>query len=101
MGHAADPPAWLTPLEVAALLRVHPRTVRNWLRTQQLAGVKIGANWRIDATALDAALHVPAPARPAGTPSHLPRSQRLQGPVTIQDAGGTRAALHPRPKNTP
>jgi len=99
MAATSDPPAWLTPLEVAALLRVHPRTVRNWLRTQQLAGVKIGANWRIDATALDAALHAPAPAQPAGAPSPLPRAQHLQGPVTIQDAGGTRADR--RPKNSP
>jgi len=61
MNPPADPPAWLTPLEVAALLRVHPRTVRNWLRTQQLVGVKIGASWRIDATALEIYLHPDSP----------------------------------------
>jgi len=64
MEHAADPPAWLTPLEVAALLRVHPRTVRNWLRTEQLAGVIIGASWRIDATALETYLHPLSPEIP-------------------------------------
>lgn len=40
---------WFTVPEVAKILRVHPETVRTWLRTGRLAGVLISrrGGWRI------------------------------------------------------
>jgi excisionase family DNA binding protein len=37
----------LTPEEVAARLKVKPRTVQAWLRSGRLAGLKLGKLWRI------------------------------------------------------
>ena len=39
---------YLTPEEIAAKLRVHEDTVRRWLRTGELEGIKIGKRqWRV------------------------------------------------------
>ena len=38
---------WLTPDEVAEIIRVSGKTVREWLRKGTLKGVKIGKIWRI------------------------------------------------------
>lgn len=43
---------YYTPRQVAELLQVREITVRNWLRTGVLAGVKIGHLWRVPRTAL-------------------------------------------------
>ncbi len=40
-------PRFLTPEEVADLLRVSRRTVYNWLRAGQLPAIRIGKVWRI------------------------------------------------------
>jgi excisionase family DNA binding protein len=37
----------LTPEDVAARLKVKPRTVQAWLRSGRLAGLKLGKLWRI------------------------------------------------------
>lgn len=40
----------LTVPEVALRLRVHPETIRRWLRTQKLSGFRVGedrAGWRV------------------------------------------------------
>jgi len=39
-------PAFLTLREVAELLRLHPRTVREFVRRGELAGRIIGRRWR-------------------------------------------------------
>jgi excisionase family DNA binding protein len=46
---------WLTVEEVAESLRVHPVTVRRWLRGGQLPAVRLGtkAGWRIARSDLD------------------------------------------------
>ena len=44
---------WLTPLEVADLLRVKESTVRSWLRSGKLEGFNVGFTWRIPLAALD------------------------------------------------
>ena len=38
----------LTPEETAELLRVSSKTVRDWLRSGKLKGIKIGRQWRIN-----------------------------------------------------
>lgn len=40
-------PAFLAPEEVAAALRVHPETVRGWIRSGKLQAQKVGRLWRI------------------------------------------------------
>ena len=40
-------PAFLAPEELASALRVHPETVRRWLREGQVRGQKAGRLWRV------------------------------------------------------
>ena len=47
MTEIAPLPRFLTPEEVADLLRVSRRTVYNWLRSGQLPALRIGKVWRI------------------------------------------------------
>jgi excisionase family DNA binding protein len=37
----------LTIEETAAKLKMHPETVRQWLRDGKLAGVKLSRDWRV------------------------------------------------------
>jgi excisionase family DNA binding protein len=39
---------YLTPEQIAEQLDVQPKTVRDWLRTGALIGIKIGKSWRVD-----------------------------------------------------
>jgi excisionase family DNA binding protein len=47
---------YLTIEEVAAKVKVRPKTVREWLRSKRLKGVKAGHFWRIRPEDLDAFL---------------------------------------------
>lgn len=51
----AEPhPELFTPEEAAAILKMHPVTVRRLLREGQIAGVKLGKRqWRITRAGLD------------------------------------------------
>lgn len=42
-----------TPEQIADYLQVEPRTVRAWLRSGKLQGVKMGKEWRIRAVDLE------------------------------------------------
>jgi excisionase family DNA binding protein len=48
----------LTVREVAARLKVHPETVKRWLRTGELHGYLLGdrSGWRVRASEVDAFL---------------------------------------------
>ena len=39
---------FLTPHEVAKLLRTHEQTVRDWLNNKTLVGYKFAGSWRIE-----------------------------------------------------
>jgi excisionase family DNA binding protein len=41
------PEKLLTPEDTAKALAVKPETIREWLRTGKLKGVKIGRLWRV------------------------------------------------------
>ncbi len=43
------PDATMTPEQVAIHLHLSPRTVKNWLRSGRLPGVKVGKWWRVRA----------------------------------------------------
>jgi excisionase family DNA binding protein len=54
--HEQERPEWLTLKQVAAQLQVSEVTVRRWLHTGQLAGVRLPgtrAGWRIHRQALE------------------------------------------------
>jgi excisionase family DNA binding protein len=40
----------LDPNQVAAILNVSPKTVRDWLRAGKLQGVRAGKLWRVEST---------------------------------------------------
>ncbi|MFZ5823874.1 MAG: helix-turn-helix domain-containing protein [Bacillota bacterium] len=44
---------YLTPEQVAERFQVTAKTVRDWLRTGELVGVKLGRSWRIKESDLD------------------------------------------------
>ncbi len=44
---------YYTVKEAAQILRVHPRTVRRWLKEGKLKGKKIGRIWLIPKTEID------------------------------------------------
>ena len=46
----------LTPEEAAAIVRVSPKTIREWLRKGELKGIKTGKLWRIKESDLRALL---------------------------------------------
>ena len=46
----------LTPKEVASILAVSPKSVREWLQQGRLKGVRVGRLWRIRKRDLDAFL---------------------------------------------
>ncbi len=48
---------FLTPSQVAELMKVGEFTVRLWLRRGLLRGFRIGKSWRIHQSALDAFRH--------------------------------------------
>jgi excisionase family DNA binding protein len=56
-------PDMMTANEVAAFLRLSPRTVRRLLRVGELPGVQVGRQWRVAAGELDARLLSSAAAR--------------------------------------
>jgi excisionase family DNA binding protein len=95
---------WLTPEEVAALLKITPKTVKDYLRAGKLPGRKMGKLWRIKAEDVNAFMEqLPQEAPAAGLPDAacpevllalvkalLPERQ----PVYVRDYGIERFPLH-------
>jgi excisionase family DNA binding protein len=63
-------PEYLKVEEVATLLRVHVRTVRDWIQRGEIQAYKIGKEWRIRRDDLERAMQArrvsPEPARSGG-----------------------------------
>ncbi len=79
-------PAYFTPEEVAASLRVTEPTVYEWLRSRQLEGVKAGKFWRVSQEALEAFLKIERgrggrPKKPAAPPSRPPAAPPAGSPA--------------------
>lgn len=47
---------WLTVPQVSAELKLHPATVRAWIRSGRLAAVRAGREWRVRRSQIDRAL---------------------------------------------
>ena len=58
----------LTPDEVARYLRVAPQTVYRLLRCGECPGVKVGRQWRVRRSDLEACLTNPAPGAAPAAP---------------------------------
>jgi excisionase family DNA binding protein len=66
----SEPPLYSAE-QVAELLGLHVRTVRNYVRDGRLKAVRIGKQYRIAKADLDALTGHPAAAEPAQTTGHL------------------------------
>jgi excisionase family DNA binding protein len=83
----ADP--WLTVQQVSEELKLHPATVRSWVKTGRLAAVRAGRTWRVRRSEVDRALlsdASPAYARrePAPPATQAPtESARMPAPREI------------------
>jgi excisionase family DNA binding protein len=64
--------ALLTLAEAAAYLRVHPRTMTRLLQARQVTGVRVGRQWRIRQTDLDAYLTAGTRSNAEGHPDWSP-----------------------------
>jgi excisionase family DNA binding protein len=71
------PPAgedpWLTVPQVSAELKIHPATVRIWIKNGRLRAVRVGREWRVRRSEVNRALLLDA--SPAYTEGH-PNSSR-------------------------
>jgi excisionase family DNA binding protein len=91
-----DDDPWLTVQQVSEELKIHPATVRVWIKQQRLRAVRAGKGFRVRRSEVDRALRAnapvpvqdgPHPAREslAGAPSPAPRQiadQIIAVPVT-------------------
>lgn len=50
---------WLTPADVAFLMRKTRRTIYNWIRSGQLKAVKAGSTWLVHQKTVEDFLSVP------------------------------------------
>jgi excisionase family DNA binding protein len=79
----ADP--WLTPEQVGEELKVHPATVRLWIRGGRLRATRVGRSWRVRRSEIDRVLasgassahgdaHDSGAAETSGSPRQAPRT---------------------------
>jgi excisionase family DNA binding protein len=47
---------WLTVPQVSSQVRIHPATVRIWIKSGRLAAVRVGREWRVRQSEVDRAL---------------------------------------------
>src|ERR1700722_7844841 len=53
---APEQDPWLTVPQVSEELKLHPATVRAWVKSGRLAAVRAGRTWRVRRSAVEAAL---------------------------------------------
>jgi excisionase family DNA binding protein len=64
---APEQDPWLTVPEVSEELKVHPATIRAWIKDGRLQAVRVGREWRVRRSEVDRALSLttsPASATP-------------------------------------
>ncbi len=53
---APEDDPWLTVPQVSEELKLHPATIRSWVKTGRLAAVRAGRTWRVRRSEVDRAL---------------------------------------------
>ncbi len=53
---APDADPWLTVQQVSDELKLHPATLRRWIKTERLAAVRAGREWRVRRSEVERAL---------------------------------------------
>ena len=53
---ASDGDPWLTVQQVSEELKLHPATLRRWIKTERLAAVRAGREWRVRRSEVERAL---------------------------------------------
>ena len=91
---------WLTVPQVSSQLRLHPATVRIWIKSGRLAAVRVGREWRVRQSEVDRALLADASPAYAQQEAEAPRqpdagSVRTPAPRQIADH---LMAVNPRPE---
>jgi excisionase family DNA binding protein len=56
MTTASEDDPWLTVPQVSEELKLHPATVRSWVKSGRLAAVRAGRTWRVRRSEVDRAL---------------------------------------------
>ncbi|MGO9751402.1 MAG: helix-turn-helix domain-containing protein [Solirubrobacteraceae bacterium] len=56
----SDEDPWLTVPQVSQELKLHPATIRAWVKTGRLAAVRAGRTWRVRRSEVDRALRADA-----------------------------------------
>lgn len=70
---APDQDPLLTVAEVGERLKVHPATVRVWIRGKQLAAFRVGREWRVRRSEVDR-IAMSNPSQPAGSDASAPNA---------------------------
>jgi excisionase family DNA binding protein len=94
-----DDDPWLTVQQVSEELKIHPATVRVWIRNERLRAVRAGKGFRVRRSEVDRALRADAPLplkdglrltpeSPAAAPSPAPRQIADQIIAVPAAAGG-------------
>ena len=77
---AAGEDPWLTVPQVSAELKIHPATVRIWIKAGRLRAVRVGREWRVRRSEVDRTLM--SDASPAYAQGHDAREpDRASGPT--------------------
>ena len=99
---ASEDDPWLTVPEVSEQLKLHPATIRAWVKSGRLGAVRAGRTWRVRRSEVDRALRVdssPGYARQDAAPPATP-SEPMRTPAPRQIADHL-MAVGPRPDEGP
>jgi excisionase family DNA binding protein len=77
-----DEDPWLTVPQVSAELKIHPATVRAWVKNGRLAAARVGRAWRVRRSEVDRALMLDSsPAYARQDPGFSAESDHLASPT--------------------
>ena len=85
---APEDDPWLTVSQVSEQLKLHPATVRAWVKSGRLAAARAGRTWRVRRSEVDRALlsdASPAYGRPHPTPASPTDAAPTAAPRNIAD----------------
>ena len=87
---------WLTVPQVSSQLRIHPATVRIWIKSGRLAAVRVGREWRVRQSEVDRALLAeasPAYAQQEAESARQPDDEPARTPAPRQIADHLMAVI--------